>query len=345
MSLSLRLTNWYSIHKRDLPWRRTKNPYKIWLSEIILQQTRIDQGMAYFLKFSQKYPTVADLAKADLDEVLKDWEGLGYYSRARNLHHTANDVVQNYGGVFPDTYAELIKLKGVGIYTATAIASFSKNEQKAVVDGNVYRFLGRLFDIEKAIDSSEGQKLYQKIANEILPKEGADIHNQAMMEFGALQCTKHQPNCAHCVFQADCLSLKNQTITERPVKKGKTKVIDRYLDYYFIHHENHFLIEQRNQKGIWHKLYQFPLEESKDKVSFDQHIPNLEENFNIQVKTAKPQTVLKHLLSHQRLYIRFWNIESLNPLPTSEYQIIEVKDIPKRAFPKPIFHFLNEKYK
>ncbi len=345
MSISTQLATWYEENKRDLPWRKTQDPYKIWLSEIILQQTRIEQGLSYYYTFVDKYPTVSDLAKADLDEVLKDWEGLGYYSRARNLHFTANHVIESLGGVFPNTHSELIKLKGIGSYTAAAISSFSSREKKAVVDGNVYRFLGRLYNLEEPIDIAKGKKIYEEIADQLLPDSRSDIHNQAIMEFGSTHCTKHKPKCENCIFQQQCLSLKENTIELRPVKKKKLKVQNRFLNYYFISVDDQFLIQQRNNKGIWFKLFQLPLEESNNLEEFQSHKPSLEFLNREYIRTIKSEKTITHLLSHQKLHIRFWIIELSQLNEPDEFHLITPEESKSKAFPKPIYNFLQNQLK
>ena len=223
---SLLIADWYRQNKRDLPWRKTKDPYLIWLSEIILQQTRIEQGLRYFDTFKQNYPTIHDLAEANEQQVLNDWQGLGYYSRARNLHATAKYVSIELNGRFPQTHDEIIKLKGVGPYTAAAISSFAFNESKAVVDGNVYRFISRLFDIDQAIDSTQGKKRFQEIADQLIQEVNPSIHNQAMMEMGSLVC-KPTPLCGQCPVSHKCLALEAKTVRDRPVKEQKTKSFTR----------------------------------------------------------------------------------------------------------------------
>jgi len=215
---SARLVEWYLQNKRELPWRTTKDPYKIWLSEIILQQTRVAQGLPYYLKFIEKYPNVRALANADEQEVLRLWQGLGYYSRARNLHAAAKYVANELGGNFPDSYQKLKQLKGVGDYTAAAIASFAYQEKVAVVDGNVYRVLARLFGIEIDINSNEGKKTFSKLANELITQYQPDLHNQAMMEFGALHCTPANPNCMFCPFTTECEARLTQRQSVLPIK-------------------------------------------------------------------------------------------------------------------------------
>ena len=239
------LISWYLINKRDLPWRKTKNPYKIWLSEIILQQTRVQQGLPYYWKFIAAYPTIQALAFANEDEVLNLWQGLGYYSRARNMLMTARVINEQYEGCFPTNYNDLLKLKGIGEYTAAAIASFSFKEPVAVVDGNVYRVLSRLFDIETPIDSGEGKKAFRFLADEVLDKVNPDTFNQAIMEFGALHCTPQKPDCNNCVFNDTCLSRVNGTISQRPVKKKKNASKQRFFVYKVFLEDDKTTIQKR----------------------------------------------------------------------------------------------------
>ncbi|NBR15188.1 MAG: A/G-specific adenine glycosylase [Flavobacteriales bacterium] len=292
------MVDWYQNFKRDLPWRNTRNPYKIWLSEIILQQTRVDQGLPYYEKFISHYPTVFELANADEQEILNDWQGLGYYSRARNLHKTAKEIVALYNGVFPDNYQDLLKLTGIGPYTAAAISSFAFDEVKAVVDGNVYRVLSRFYDIEEAIDSTTGKKNFDKLANELIDSTQPATYNQAIMEFGALQCVPVNPNCEICPLRMQCLSFKNKTIALRPVKTKKTKTTLRYFVYEIkVNKSNKFILEKREGKGIWQGLYQFPLKEFVSQVEKDHYIENLKSDF-----VSKEY---KHILSHQRILATF----------------------------------------
>ena len=219
------LINWFAENRRDLPWRHDPTPYEVWLSEVILQQTRVNQGMDYYLRFIKKWPSVTSLAQATEEEVLKMWQGLGYYSRARNLHHCAQQVMEQHGGQFPADYEQLKKLQGIGEYTAAAIASIAFDLPHAVVDGNVYRVLARLFDIDIPINNKEGQKQFAQLADELLNRKQPGLHNQAMMEFGALQCTPKNPNCLHCPLQAQCLAFAHQTVLQRPVKLQTKKTL------------------------------------------------------------------------------------------------------------------------
>src|SRR5690554_5706333 len=270
MTFSQKLISWYSEHKRELPWRNTKDPYKIWLSEVILQQTRVAQGLPYYENFINTFPTVFDLAKADEQQVLKIWQGLGYYSRARNLHHTAQYISENLNGIFPDNYKDLLKLKGVGSYTAAAIASFSNDEAVAVLDGNVYRVLSRYFGIETDISSSKAKKEFQELANEVLDQKQPSLFNQAIMEFGALQCVPKNPNCEVCVLNDSCFALKEKKVDKLPVKLKKTKVTQRFLNYLvFLDENKNSIINKRTQNGIWKNLYEFPLLEVTEKTDLE----------------------------------------------------------------------------
>ena len=308
------ITHWYHQNKRDLPWRTTKSAYVIWLSEIILQQTRVEQGLPYFHKFLQHYPSVSDLATADEQEILNDWQGLGYYSRARNLHKTAKEVVEIYKGVFPSTYNELLKLTGIGPYTAAAIASFAFDEAKAVVDGNVYRVLSRVFNIEEAIDSTQGKKTFELLANELIDKKNPATYNQAIMEFGALQCIPINPNCDVCPLQFQCLAFKNKTIAQRPVKAKKTKVTARHFVYLIeLSPSQTIRIEKREGKGIWQNLYQFPL------IEFDS--PDEKTNFLASLDSKFISQEYKHILSHQQLFAHFAVVEPSNEIPENQLEI------------------------
>lgn len=343
MNFSHKLLNWYAQNKRDLPWRNTQNPYFIWLSEVILQQTRVQQGLSYYLKFIEAFPTVSDLANAPQDQVLKLWEGLGYYSRARNLHATAQVIQSEYNGYFPTTYKELIQLKGIGPYTAAAIASIAFNEVQAVVDGNVYRVLSRVFDVETFIDSTTGKKEFQALANELISNEHPAEFNQAIMEFGATHCTPKQPNCSTCIFNDSCAALEQNKIELLPRKEKKTKKKNRYFNYLVLHNTNkHTFIQQRTESDIWQGLYQFPLIESNE--------PWVEFN-----PTAWPLTTIqlihrieakKHVLSHQNLYCVFWVVKGAIPsekLPEN-WQQTTFDELENFAFPVIIKNHLEQLY-
>ena len=313
MNFTNSLTKWYLQNKRDLPWRNTRNPYFIWLSEIMLQQTRVAQGMPYFLAFTETFPTVFDLANASEEQVLKLWQGLGYYSRARNLHKTAQKIAFEMNGVFPSSYNELLQLKGIGEYTAAAIASFSFNEVVPVVDGNVFRVLSRYFDLESDIAMASTKKEFAALAFELMPKNNPALFNQAIMEFGALQCVPKSPNCEICVLNEGCLALQKKKVSELPLKSKKLKVRNRYFNYIiYIDEQQNTIIQKRSDKGIWHNLYEFPLVETETEVDFETIFNAIQEHpflsnriISITEINTKSQP---HKLSHQHLYIKFWKV-------------------------------------
>ena len=313
MNFSKILIKWYLQNKRDLPWRNTANPYPIWLSEIMLQQTRVAQGTPYFLSFTTEFPTVFDLAAASEEQVLKLWQGLGYYSRARNLHKTAQYIVTELNGIFPDNYNDLLKLKGIGEYTAAAIASFAYNECVAVVDGNVFRVLSRYFDIETDIAQACAKKEFAALAFELMPKDNPATFNQAIMEFGALQCVPKSPNCSICVFNESCAALQKKKVDRLPVKSKKIKVRNRYFNYIVANDENeNTLIQKRISKGIWQNLYEFPLLETEKEENFDFVLEQIQSEYfkenSISSMLETNDKSIIHKLSHQHLHIKFWKV-------------------------------------
>jgi len=314
MNISNHLVLWYLSNKRSMPWRSTVNPYYIWLSEIILQQTRVDQGMAYYLKFVDSFPTINELAMASEEKVLKLWQGLGYYSRARNLHFSAKYVVNELNGVFPSTYNELLKLKGVGDYTASAIASICFNESTAVVDGNVYRVLARYFGIHTPINSTKGIKEFKLLAQNLLNKDEPGTHNQAIMEFGAQMCKPQNPDCNSCPLNEGCLALAKDLIKELPVKEKKIKIKKRYFNYLVIQTEDNKTSLVKRERGIWLNLYEFPLIETLSEINEAQLLKHevfnqLFNNMSANVKLFNNEVIV-HKLSHQHIYTRFWIVES-----------------------------------
>jgi A/G-specific adenine glycosylase len=341
MKFSNTLIYWYLQNSRELPWRKTKNPYFIWLSEIMLQQTRVAQGLSYYLKFTEAFPTVFDLAKADESTVLKMWQGLGYYSRARNLHFTAKHIANEFNGEFPSTYKEIIKLKGIGDYTASAIASFSFNEPTAVVDGNVYRVLSRYFGIDTAINSSAGIKEFKELAQTLIDKKQPANYNQAIMEFGAIQCKPKKPLCMFCPLSESCVALQKNLIEVLPVKEKKLKVRNRYFNFLVIKtNDDKTILSERKGKGIWQGLYQFPLIESDKSINKNKLIA-LEEFINLFPNETTislfNQKEIVHKLSHQHLYTQFWIVETAN---LSEAKI-NWNDIEKYPVPVLIANFLE----
>lgn len=345
MQFSNSLIKWYLQNKRDLPWRNTTNPYIIWLSEIMLQQTRVAQGLPYFNAFTEAFPTVFDLANAEEEQVLKLWQGLGYYSRARNLHATAKFIATELNGVFPENYENLLKLKGVGEYTAAAIASFSYNEPVAVVDGNVFRVLSRYFNIDSDISEGKTKKEFQNIAQEVIPIDKPALFNQAIMEFGALQCVPKNPNCNSCVLNSSCAALQHKKVSELPVKSKKTKVTNKFFNYLILKGvDSKYIVKKREGKGIWENLYEFPLIETDELVSeldFMNHLAemNFFDQMPNEIFVLNPE-VIQHKLSHQNLYIRFFQLNFDSKLPDSK-SLTEIKKLP---FPIVIHNFMASNY-
>ncbi len=336
---------WYGENKRTLPWRRTRDPYKIWLSEIMLQQTRVAQGTPYYLKFISAFPTVQDLANAPEEKVLKLWQGLGYYSRARNLHATAKMVVNTYDGHFPNNYTELLKLKGVGDYTASAIASICFDAPHAVVDGNVYRVLARYFGISKPINSADGVNYFKKLANEVMDTDNIRDYNQGIMEFGAIQCTPKNPNCEQCPLNDSCVALKEGKVSVLPVKLKKNKVRTRYFNYLvpiFLSNGNEkiTMLRQRKGKGIWQNLWEFPLLETETEIDADEIEHRYSEKIDLKGSTDISlfnEKLIVHKLSHQHLQTKFWILETAGSI-TNGIPIDNLKEYP---VPVLIADFIN----
>ncbi|MCS6796362.1 MAG: A/G-specific adenine glycosylase [Raineya sp.] len=293
---------WYQVNQRKLPWRATKNPYYIWLSEIILQQTRVKQGLRYYQKFIETYPTLQDLANASESEVFRLWQGLGYYNRAKNMLATARYLCEHCEGKFPQTYKELLTLKGIGKYTAAAIASFAFNEQVAVLDGNVYRVLARYFGIYTDIASLQGEKEFRELAQSLVPTQASE-YNQAIMEFGALQCTPQKPNCMFCPLQENCFAFAYQEQANLPVKISKLQMKERFFAYIVWHKDDKIAMKKRSEKDIWENLYDFELQEKN----------GLEELHSISTNEGTflfHSDIFKHQLTHQRIFIRFFHFEA-----------------------------------
>ena len=343
MDFSNSLLSWYLQNKRDLPWRNTVNPYPIWLSEIMLQQTKVAQGLPYFFTFIEAFPTILDLAKADEEQVLKLWQGLGYYSRARNMHKTAQIIAFELKGNFPNNYNDLIKLKGVGEYTAAAIASFAFNEVVPVVDGNVFRVLSRYLDIETDIASASAKKEFSALAKELMPVNNPALFNQAIMEFGALQCVPKNPDCTNCIFNASCAALQKKKVTELPVKLKKTKVTNRYFNYLvFLDNLNKTIINKRTEKGIWHNLYEFPVIEAEEELDFETISEAISEkyiDFSIDsIVVYNPEQII-HKLSHQKLHINFYRVAVTEEI----LEGVSLDILKNYPFPIVIYNFI-EKY-
>ena len=323
MNFSSKLVSWYQNNKRDLPWRNTVNPYYIWLSEIILQQTRVLQGTPYYLAFLKAFPTIEDLANASEDKVLEMWQGLGYYSRARNLHFTAKDIVNNFGGEFPNDYKQVLKLKGVGVYTAAAITSFAFDMPYAVVDGNVIRVLSRVFGVSIPFDTSAGKKEFHQLAQELLIEKDAAIYNQAIMEFGAIQCKPKSPNCSSCPMQDFCIAYSANSVAELPVKSKKIKVKNRFVHYLMIEQENNIFLGKR-KSGIWNGLYEFPFLEFPIQMNEKQVMQSDEWSkvfFNSKCDVKSVSSEFIHILSHQKIHAQFWLINTCGVV-LKEYELI-----------------------
>ena len=342
MNFTTTLISWYSVNKRNLPWRTSKNPYNIWLSEIILQQTQIKQGLPYYEAFLENFPSVEALAKASETSVLNLWQGLGYYSRARNLHFTAKYIAETLNGEFPKNYKSLLGLKGVGEYTASAIASICYEESVAVVDGNVYRVLARYFGIDTPINSTEGIKQFKALAKSLLPHSNFGDYNQAVMEFGSQQCKPKSPNCETCPLLASCKAYATGSIKNLPVKLKKTKVTKKYFNFLVVDSDDHkTLLEQRTQKGIWQQLYQFPLIETSASVSEKEFLVHLDKSnkINIPYKTVLlfNTSDIIHKLSHQELHVKFWILHT----KTSPKNAVKWSDITSYPVPAVIERFIN----
>ena len=343
MNFSNILIKWYLQNKRDLPWRKTADPYHIWLSEIMLQQTRVAQGTPYFFAFTQEFPTVFDLANASEEQILKLWQGLGYYSRARNLHKTSQYVANELNGVFPANFKDLLQLKGVGEYTAAAIASFSYNEAVPVVDGNVFRVLSRYFDVESDISLPATKKEFTELAYELMPKDNPAIFNQAIMEFGALQCVPKSPDCSICVFNESCAALQKKKVSILPVKSKKLKVTNRFFNYLILEDVlGNTLIQKRTDKGIWHNLYEFPLIETTEIVDFNvvsKAVRNdIFPSYTILSVEECNETTVVHKLSHQHLHIQFWKVK-IAEIIENGLNASELKTFP---FPIVIYNFIEK---
>lgn len=343
-----KLVQWFENHQRELPWRSHPTPYYVWLSEVILQQTRVSQGLDYFNRFVERWPSLRNLAEASEEEVLKMWQGLGYYSRARNLHKCAKEVVRLFDGELPADYHQLVKLPGIGPYTAAAIASIAFGLPHAVVDGNVYRVLSRLFDIDIPINTDEGAKTFAILADELLDRYRPGLHNQAMMEFGALQCLPSNPDCLFCPLQTYCLAFANGTVSLRPVKIPKTKIKTRFLNYLVIKDkENNLYLRKRQGKDIWENLYDFPCMESDHALSYDEVIENPEFALFIQDKAFQVVRISSqntHKLTHQTLIATFFEIKILDFLPVIQENnilLVPEKDLGKYPIPKLIDNYLN----
>ena len=342
---SKKIAEWYVENMRPLPWRETTDPYRIWLSEVILQQTRVIQGLPYYQQFVEKYPTVRHLASAPEQEVLRLWQGLGYYTRARNLHKCAQAIVEQYHGQLPGSSAELQALPGIGLYTAAAIASLAFGERIAVLDGNVFRVLSRIFGITTAINSPQGIKQFRLLANELIPEADPALHNQAVMEFGALWCTPVNPRCSECPFKGTCIAFKEDLVAVLPIKTKRKKSRNRYFFYLVIESKKSILMKKRQEKDIWHGLFDFVLIEKDKPAKTEMLMKEAEiQRWCHQSDDLKISKTYKHILTHQTIHCRFIRIKKKQALTSidnrfSFYSTAEIERLPKPAL---ISRFLQE---
>lgn len=328
-----RLLGWYQNNARDLPFRQTKDPYKIWICEIVFQQTRINQGLNHYNNFIKRFPDVKTLAEADENEVLLYWKGLGYYSRAINIHKAAQQIINDYNGVFPDQYEEILKLKGIGKYTAAAISSICFDGKMPAVDGNFYRVLSRFFADDFDISNSKAFTYFSELATLVMPDNVGDF-NQAMMDIGSEICKPKNPLCSECPINADCLAFSLQKISDYPVKTKKIKAEDLALTYYFVHRKGQFLIRQRTDDFIWKKLFEFPSSISDDMKTF--------------ITGSKTIT---HKLTHKNLSIEIFNVEISSEeiwdrfITENQYQITDAEGSDEKSFPKPLENYIQNSLK
>ena len=345
MTFQNELINWYLINKRDLPWRHTNDAYTIWLSEVILQQTRVEQGLPYFNRFLENFPTVADFANATEAKVLKLWQGLGYYSRGRNMHATAQIVVKDYHGIFPSLHDELIKLKGIGEYTAAAISSFSAGEARAVVDGNVFRVLSRFYGLATPINSPGGKKEFYALANDLLYKEDPALYNQAIMEFGAMQCKPKSPDCSVCPLSRECYAFNHGQVGLLPVKIRKAEQKHRYINYFVCFEDEKVLIRERQAGDIWQHLYDFPSVETTEEYRWSDplFIDRVKSVFGSKADFTFVRAK-KHILTHQIIHVQFFALKNyiFNFNKQKELNWVSLSKLDELPQPKVIHDFVLE---
>ena len=335
------LLDWYDPAARPMPWKDEKNPYKIWISEVMLQQTRVEQGLEYYKRFIDKFPDVFSLANAPIEDVLKLWQGLGYYSRARNLHKGAHQLVSNYDGEMPRSFNEILALSSVGPYTAAAIASFAYNMPHAVVDGNVIRIISRIFGIDTPFDTSVGQKLFKQLADELLDRQQAGRYNQAIMDFGATVCTPSNPKCAECPFSQDCVAFLSGKTRELPVKSKKIKKRERHFNYFVFQHQDEFLVFQRDTKDVYSGMYEFYLWEHETIISDDIIKLKIEDMLNKPVSFTKFSLNKPHILTHQRLFIHFFQFNLNHKLSLEGGSWRTLGNLKKLPVPKFIHDYME----
>ncbi|MFL2614968.1 MAG: A/G-specific adenine glycosylase [Candidatus Marisimplicoccus sp.] len=342
MSFENQLVKWYLNNKRELPWRENIDPYRVWISEIILQQTRVVQGEKYFNNFIKKFPSLESLSSADESEVLKMWKGLGYYNRAINIHKTSKKITNTLNGIFPNTYNELIKLNGIGDYTASAISSICFNEYNPVVDGNVLRLISRYYGLKTPIDSLKGQRNIREIGKKLISKvSNPGDFNQAMMEYGAIVCSPF-PDCESCNFSSKCVAYMNKEVDAIPVKSKKKKPKERFLNYIvFIDSKHKTIVNKRTNKDIWYKLNEFPLIESKTEIKNINTLTDFKkliDNSSLTIIKEKEIYRVKHILSHQILYISFYQISVKETITSG----VHLSNLNNYNFPVPITNFINK---
>ena len=334
------LLQWYDPAARPMPWKGETDPYKIWISEVILQQTRVEQGWEYYKRFVEKYPDVFQLATAPQEDVLKIWQGLGYYSRARNLHKGAQQIVENYKGIFPPDLKLIQSISSIGPYTAAAIASFAYALPYAVVDGNVIRLLSRLFGITEPFDTTTGQKLFRELAQELFDHENPAIFNQAIMDFGATLCTPAIPKCRECPFQVHCIALNTGKINELPVKSKKIKKRDRFFNYLVLEHTGKIFVQERKEKDVYSGMYEFILQESEGQLTPGDEELMIEKVTGAKQKFQKTELKKAHILTHQRLHVNFYfvKLEDKPKIPFGNW--LEKQSLKSLPVPKFIHDYL-----
>ncbi|MCX6291125.1 MAG: A/G-specific adenine glycosylase [Bacteroidetes bacterium] len=347
MDFGSEIIRWYHLNKRDLPWRNTRDPYRIWLSEIILQQTRVDQGLAYYHRFIEKYPDIKKLAKAKEDDVLKLWQGLGYYTRARNLHHTAREIVKKHDGKFPDDEKQLRSLKGIGDYTCGAILSFAFHKKFPVVDGNVFRLLSRFNGIKTPINSQKAKKEFYALAGELMEHHQPHDFNQAIMEFGSRQCKPQNPDCINCVLNAGCFAFSKKKVNSLPVKIQKKKTRKRFFNYIVIHQQGKIVFKKRTGKDIWKNLFDFPLVETSSSIRIEK-LATSNEWKKLFGKTGTSIVSVsrnyRHLLSHQQIHARFITVNlkvSKMFISRNKFKPVSENNLGQLAVPKLVENFLK----
>lgn len=348
MSFTRKIETWYEENARRLPWRETKDPYKIWLSEIILQQTRIEQGMGYYLRFVERFPTVADLAGAEEQEVMKLWQGLGYYSRARNLHAAAKSIVEQHGGVFPSTYEDILQLKGVGRYTAAAIASFAFRIPRPVIDGNVYRLVARIYGVYTPINTTAAYNEFEKILLGVMDGDRPDVFNQAMMDFGSTYCKPTGCDCDRCIFAQECLAHREGKVGLLPVKAAKVAVKERFLYYLDIQWEEggerYTLMHRREGSDIWKGLYEFPVREQERPLT-EEEVAQMVGKECGEVEWLREHPKVVHKLTHRTINAMFVEVK-IGKRPTSNFEnerVFAVEEIKKLPYSRLIDRYLNKK--